>query len=529
MSINQILLQEPDYPAPWTNLSVNSIKVKTSIINPPITPLTQSNVYVSGAGNDSNDGLTAGTPVLTMKRAIEVASNDSASECVINISGTVGIGSSAAPSDSGFDKVLDFGPLSSNYQFITILGERSDEFSFAAGVATSSTTTPYAQWYDLNGLAGLTPSAYTQGFVNKNDGTTQDLYVCVRANGATSASVCSNDGPDIATDGFSIYNVGTSIFFDDSKYFISSSIPITVKDLQWNGPTTSDRFVESNHTIRLYACVLNSQAAGGFLKGNFDCNGVVFTATTAGWPLFIDYTTVEIQSGNFINLSQEFSSFRSWDDVHGSGTYMIFNSSVGEINRMLCVNNGATRNVSCMICINSNLSLSSCALQLDAGTQSVCDVENSNLKCDSGFSAQRTTSGIGEGLNCRFGSSVYILGDCTIDGIDSPGVSLNQSQLSIKPDDGATPSNIFTSTSEFAISVENNSLLGLYNQNTKNVYNIISSSKEAVHVSSGSQLNIVPVFANGPNFSSPGTFAMIKNSYASKTTLGDANYEKLTS
>lgn len=111
---------------------------------------------VVNGGNDSNDGLTALTPKLTLQAALDVLRNFSADEGIVEIVGGSVIDLTSTP-------IIDLTTIEGNYTRVIIRGQRVVSVSGTTTAITRTDITDFAdprfRWATITSSVALTPGA----------------------------------------------------------------------------------------------------------------------------------------------------------------------------------------------------------------------------------------------------------------------------------------------------------------------------------------------------------------------------------
>ncbi len=256
-------------------------------------------VYVGNSANafDSNDGVSASTPVRTLQRAIQVLGSFKTFEtCIVHILGQVTIA----------EETISFFPAALRCNSIIVRGERSSQVRDT--VASISHSGPRGTWRAISGATLLTlqPNFY-QSYMIENLNQ-QRVYV-VEGNDASQIKTIAGDvstnitgdeipyGPSLfATrknawyvgDAFELYRLATSINFGGSVKILTD-IPISFVDVEisgainatWANPATATPLV-SFQGCRIFtgsALLANRLDEHPGFSGSMMLNGVFVQGT----------------------------------------------------------------------------------------------------------------------------------------------------------------------------------------------------------------------------------------------------------
>lgn len=519
MSLNQIYDLNNNGPFPSSNLNVNSIKTKSlSYILPSVGSV--QHIYLDPAGSDSsNSGLSSSSPLLTFKMAVTVAQNYSAELCQFNLQGTGNIsGFRDCNNYFGLDKILDLRPLVTNYSSILIKGYRTDEINVVAGAASETTIGPNNTFIQLNNFSGLAFDQYRTGFLNSGNS-----FDTVYFNQST--YVQSTRPIGFAAAGFSLYNLGSVEIFDDSKWGIASFLPVTFQDVVIASPTTSGNYIENagGLTINMHACHLKNQKVSDMIKGSFDFVGCAIEGMSVGG----NYSFVDQDSVINLHNCQLRDSFIGVSDAPEWRALWSDNSTIALSSATYDIEYWEANNsyYSVLTLSESKGSLDNVFLfsSLDNPNSTVVQCHSSSIESDTYIEVIKNLDIQGLCVNLTNKSHLEIGGDCSI-------VSYQQNSISLSSDSSMTLSpqsdgiNIIKSDSDHAISIINNSSILINEQNTRNIYEIRSSGKEAIFAVYNSFINVNTPQVNGPGFYSPLGFNIANIKYDSTIRFADANY-----
>jgi hypothetical protein len=517
MSLNQILDNPAGTrPLPWTNLNVNSIKAKSITSDTPAAE-SRENVYVSSSGDDANDGLTSGTPVLTISRAVEVASGSSGQHLIINCSGGGAISGfiSCDIDVFGVTKLLDLSRLSGNYNAISIRGSRQDELVVPAGTTTRAANGPGDRWSRLSGLTGLTPSLYTRGHIEG----TGDTRLMSYANDATTIDIIGRNGNLLDAFGFSIYNLDGTNIFDNSAWGILSDIPVSFEDIEVKSATGS--FTIRNlcsHRLRFKNCKLNVQTVDEQMitGGSFELIGCELYGGASTDEVFDDADTeyISITNSQMNNCRQLLNNLEEFVDVYSVNCQLAPRQANCRVTGWLS-SHDALSNIDGF---GGNMFLDSCNLS----NSSSANISVEGMQINSSNLTLSNTAAGAEPCVYLTSCSWDHLGDNNFSSTNGSCVLLDNSKFNLRPSQGATPVNIFDAAST-CIFADECSHVVLGAQENKTLYRLGSSvSDEAIILDNGSRA-VLPVLTKGPDIFTVLLTAMASVQYDSTLILG-GNY-----
>lgn len=508
MSLNQILLHEPDYPPLWSNLSVMSLRAR-SISVLPIVVGTVETVYLSPAGSDANSGLTSLLPVLTFERAIEVASTFSAEKIVFQLLGTGNV-SGFIDTDrhiTGYSFALDFTGLSC--RSVSIVGRRIDETFIDPGLGTATPAAPFDYWTTVTGLSDLTLNMYDKGLVHSSGDV--PLYATSYDNTANAISLITHDGVTIVDEGFDIFNLPGLYILLEESVAVLSKVPVVFQDISIMGSSTAGQSLINltGDTIYLRNCRVFTHNEGCFSGGVWNLEGCYVEGGTSYLNQLVasadlavlDINNCQLQRGvHFMQYESKLSNIftinyqllcrgsninivglLSNSTLLAAQDNVIIQGSTGYINNALMYND-----VDGLACIN-----------LDAAI-----LKSSNLELIVNIAA--TTRCVK-----AKSSTWYHEGDCTLESTSSSCILLDNSTFHLLPSQvSLAPINRFVCTGSNAIEAFRGSCIALQPQGTKDDYIIESGTSVAVELNA-SRLIIDAVQASGPDLSTPALQTMI--------------------
>ena len=280
MSLNYILDQgtEPDR---WTNLNVNSLKTRSLVVFTPPTG-TVTDFYLNNAtGDDLNDGLTAGTPVQTWVRLLEVASSNPGDVCVLNIdgSGSFDPTSTITPPVEGADCLWSLRPLDDVFDYIIIRGVRKDPVTLTQGAGVDAPPfDKFRQWGGLS-LGGVN---YDFGISRWEDVDGNYGFEAVSSvDAADTVTIC---GTNSNTHGGELHLLGGPQIAIDCVAAIVSANPVVFESLRFS---LIDSAIEPNASLRnrtiqpivMSGCEVDTLRKNYF-SGDYSVKGCsVFSAT----------------------------------------------------------------------------------------------------------------------------------------------------------------------------------------------------------------------------------------------------------
>lgn len=519
MSINH-LLEHNKEPEPWTHLRVKSIRANT-IVTDPIVPATTVNVYLSPQGNDSNDGSSVGNAVASFSRAIDVALSNTAQELIINLSGTGNVsGFDSCDKDvCGYDELLDFTSLTNSYTYIRVKGERADEVTFAAGVAGTTAIAPYDKWSQLTGLTGLTNGLYTSGFISSGS-----INVTSSTNTTTTVDLVSQFGTEIAAQGFSIFNLSGPTIRSNTKWAILSGIPVIFEDCNLAGSNVDSDYIANStgYALVFKNCNLTSNKLAGFMsEGAWTFFGCNFYGGSSNWELFVEnyVQNIIMESCNLENASQEITLANQWTDINFVNFTLSCRGGGIEIINFVSNHSSGTN----FRFQNSNLWLSSGYIQnSDNSVTTSCIHSTSCNVFTTDLTAIKLVGTSGYSINSDHNIWKHE-SDCTIESDIQSAIFVTGGSFTIIPSDSLTAVNRIYSASALGIQGQDACSIFLTGQDNKNVYQIISDVSVPIGLQA-SVCNIRAVQSNGPDLTSPATFAMALCEFGSTIIFGDDNY-----
>jgi len=174
------------------------------------TPPSTFTVFVDNSGNNANDGLTIGTAVQTLARALAILNENTATEGIISL----GVGDTF---NLGTDQTYEFFPAAYHYSDITVRGGRVNAVAGTITAVNTAAHGPSNQWHRLTTSITTSPNNYSEYFientrtrtiyaVKSNSGFTVDII-----GGQTSITDTTLGRPFEIGDGFTIYRISTTL------------------------------------------------------------------------------------------------------------------------------------------------------------------------------------------------------------------------------------------------------------------------------------------------------------------------------
>lgn len=204
----------------------NQVDLKVTI--PPNPVANALNIYISTTGSDSNDGLTIGTPVLTLQRALEVSNRHGWNEQVnLNFAA----GNYLLPPNDPF--VFKYTPLGSNSGGYVFTGDAPVLFGSYTTINTNNTTFAPTQLAMVDMGIALPPNLYDGYCAVFTSGANIGKKYQIAENIGSEIYLLTNDTFNIG-DNFDICQNSTTITtrgnrFSDG-YLIMSNIDIILED-----------------------------------------------------------------------------------------------------------------------------------------------------------------------------------------------------------------------------------------------------------------------------------------------------------
>ena len=185
-------------------------------------------VYLSTSGSDANDGLTLGTPVLTLTRALEIA-NKLGWNTQINFN--FASGNYVLP--DGEPYVFKYTPLGLNSGGYVFKGDAPVLLGSFAVSTTDNTSLAPTQFARINPGALMVPDFYNGRFIFVTSGANTGKYYQISENTATDIFLLTNDTFGVG-DTFNVYQNSTSITTQGNRfsdgYLVLSNIDIILED-----------------------------------------------------------------------------------------------------------------------------------------------------------------------------------------------------------------------------------------------------------------------------------------------------------
>lgn len=204
----------------------NQVDLQSKIPKNPANPILD--VYLSTVGSDANDGLTPGTPVLNLSRALEVV-NQQGWNTQININ--FAAGNYVLPANDAY--VFKYTPLGSNSGGYVLKGDAPISMGSYVVSATNNNTLAPTNMAMIDPGFLMVPDLYNGLYVLFTTGTQAGKYFQVSENTANQIYLLT-DASFAPGDNFTVYQNSTSITtrgnrFSDG-YIIISNLDIILED-----------------------------------------------------------------------------------------------------------------------------------------------------------------------------------------------------------------------------------------------------------------------------------------------------------
>lgn len=258
-----------------------------TMIKSLVNPVEAFSVWAdSDLGDDSNAGTSAGSPVKTLQRAIEVLETTVAADsCMIYLSGI-------SPFYLGNGTTLDFSVVERRCQKVVIKGTRENVVSDT--VAALNPIEPFGAWSNVVGESGNYAEDYTEHFVENLD---RGYVYVVRNNSAGDFDTIAGDVDNIPSfdvdrkswvvgERYELFKVSTTITWigdldlvipKAGEFLIFDSLILDPEEDEspWNNPFGFESFVE----FRGCRMITKSTTSGTY-RGSMYLRGVFIDGMT---------------------------------------------------------------------------------------------------------------------------------------------------------------------------------------------------------------------------------------------------------
>lgn len=322
MSVNNLIRTNSDEVAPWTNLFVNTLKVKDGIINPRISG--NFNVYLNtDTGSDSNNGLTSSTAVATLTKAIAVLADFAYDTGIINLAGsaTLVVGDE---DNTTLENQLDFSALDGRYKRVKIQGtlpvnKQINDYASSTGSDRTSVISPIT-WRLIDGSDVILSSP--KGLYDEN----LDKYYSLKS--ATASDSVVIGGIDIVQGhNLTFLDLPTVTLATPAAVNIINNINIDFIGLTIKN-TLEGRFI-CNNLIKFAHCYLDpgsTTGVKGMLEGNPLIQGCEDVASANN--VLIDNYTANIESYKNYSGSLTTSNTYGYSTIKDIETQAVSNDGI---------------------------------------------------------------------------------------------------------------------------------------------------------------------------------------------------------
>ena len=296
----------------WYKFRFNSLILDGSLIADSISfsnggaTIDESHVYVnSSTGLDSNTGLTVGSPLLTLAKAVQVAAQDlpAARTVVFNLAGSNPL--NMPEEDSGLPdgfKVADFNALSLKFSVIKFYGTATNIQEIGAGESTASADTSFEPYTRYTFDTATIEYDYSNGYFFNESKYPQYSGVYYANNIGVDYVRCLRKNDGVEADGFQLHTLaGPLLQCGNNNCALLSQIPVVFERCRINGPSTDGYMLKnlSSSPLSFHGCHLYINNTTGWLDaGEFLIYGCILTGATVNDQLTTDNAKVSIQNSN---------------------------------------------------------------------------------------------------------------------------------------------------------------------------------------------------------------------------------------
>jgi hypothetical protein len=235
------------------------------------------NVYINtDTGNDANDGLTPGTAVATMDRAIAVLSTESYDIGIINIAGVAALSITNQDLDLYNDNgvkynALDFTSISSQYGLIKVSGQKSNLEQIT--VNSTANLVPNNQWRQA-ATAGTISGSFTFAHCYNQ---TKKKFMMIEQNAAASVDLIGNEVG--VADVLDLYNTTSTLTCANGLAIVCNTL-LEIENIEFNW-AAQRLYAVSGENIRFNGCNIDITGSN-YLRGKFYMNGCKFVGDKPG-------------------------------------------------------------------------------------------------------------------------------------------------------------------------------------------------------------------------------------------------------